>query len=439
MEQLPLKFIQNLDSHFGSEIRDRILDGLNSEPSVSVRLNSSKPSNRFENEKPVPWSNHGRLLTERPNFALDPLFHAGVYYVQDSSSMVLEEVLRQLEFDHDGILALDACAAPGGKSIILSDYLSHKGFLICNEVDTKRNNILSENLMKWGSAHHGVTQLSSEKIASLHVTFDLILVDAPCSGEGMFRKDDYAIKQWSDSLVEQCALTQRNVLNDLSDSINEGGYLIYSTCTMNPHENETQVERLIQEGFEIALPDLSDFVDFILPANGLGYYLLPGISTGEGLFISVLRKTGISSSKRLKQPMKLKPFDQQSAGAFSNTQFTNQWTKSNEAFGVIDPFGVLSNIPANMPFKSLGLPAFEIKGKDTIPLHGLAMTPTSKLDVNLNLEQALEFLRKNNISLENLSNKKWLLLGYEGIALGWVKNIPGRLNNYYPSHFRLRS
>lgn len=436
-------YFEGLRHHFGAQISERVQAGMKAAPSISVRVNPSKQTSKFLGLTRVPWASNGFLLPERPAFYLDPLFHAGSYYVQDSSSMMLEYVLSQIEFENTDLLALDLCASPGGKSTIIADFLSNKGFLIANEIDGKRNAILRENLLKWGSTNQGVTQLSSDKYADLGPIFDLVVVDAPCSGEGMFRKDDFAIKQWSPQLVDQCALTQRGILQNISESVRSGGYLIYSTCTTNTQENEEQIAQLLNNGFELKLPKVSAWEEYIVPANHngstVGYYLLPGISTGEGLFISVLQKTASTPSYKNKRPFLSDRFDSNPVQQYSTIGFESQWTKGREIFGYDYGHELLQRLPSTIPFKTLGIPLLEAKGRDYIPAHGLAMHPNCQAIVDLSLDDALNYLRKERISAASKSVNKWMTVGYEEVVLGWVKQVPGRWNNYYPQHYRLRN
>lgn len=441
---LPQVFLTRLQADFGKETAQRVHQGLQAAPSISVRINGSKPTRAFDHLPRVPWSKSGFLLKERPAFALDPHLHAGSYYVQDSSSMILEAVLDQLPLPQDGLLALDACAAPGGKSLTLLDRISPNGFLVANEVDSKRNAILGENLLKWGAANHAVTQLSATAWAHHPSLFDLIVVDAPCSGEGMFRKDDFARQQWSEALVQQCATMQSSILDALRECLKPGGFLVYSTCTMNRHENEAQLERLLHGGFEMATPELRAHASHLVPAyledTLAGHYLLPGISTGEGLFISVLRKQGDTDTTKPKRSNLWPAFNASATASFGEVgnHFTHTWSKGSETYGVFDPLEIHTRLPPHFPLKSAGLPAFEPKGKHVVPLHGLAMHPHAHIDLELNLEDALNYLRKQSISASQNKTSQWTCVGYEQRALGWVKAVPGRMNNYYPNHFRLR-
>jgi 16S rRNA C967 or C1407 C5-methylase (RsmB/RsmF family)/NOL1/NOP2/fmu family ribosome biogenesis protein len=434
-------FLDRLRTHFGDVVAKKIEKGLTLPASVSIRKNDAKSVNLDHVGTKIPWSDNGLLLNERPSFSQDPHFHAGAYYVQDSSSMFLEAILDRIKIDaEDGILALDACAAPGGKSILIADYLHDKGFLIANEIDSKRNAVLQENLLKWGCSNQAVSQLPTSKLSDLGAIFDLIVIDAPCSGEGMFRKDPFAVEQWSERLVEQCTTKQDEILDDLSNCLRAQGILIYSTCTMNPSENENQVSKLLDDGYELALPEFDEFAEYLVPAmindSCLGYYLLPGISTGESLFFSVLRKLD-SNYTRVKRGFSTKPFNH-STYLTEALRFDFEWEKNAEVFGFNDPYELCKRLPDRFPFKSVGLPVLEQKGKDTIPLHGLAIHPSAIIDVELTLQQALDYLRKDRISVESKNSNKWQRVGYNKSVLGWVKVLPNRVNNYYPSYYKLR-
>lgn len=439
-------FRKQLERTFGHEIAGRVAEALREPPTVSLRINPRKSTGQFAGLPRVPWAKEAYLLAGRPVFALDPLFHAGCYYVQDSSSMILEAVLQRLEFERENIAMLDACAAPGGKSLIMLDTLGHRGFLVSNEVDPKRNSILGENLLKWGNAGYAVCRAESSVFANYPEVFDLILTDAPCSGEGMFRKDTFALEQWTEGLVEQCVHTQKHILGNVRHALKPGGYLVYATCTLNARENQMQIETLLGDGFELALPSLDEFAPYLVPAEHkgktLGHYLLPGISTGEGLFISVVRKTGHDQNpahrKNNRQGVLL-PFDRNLIRPFTDTvTYDYSWSRGNEVSGVNDPHGLYRSL-GGLPFKSMGLPAYENKGKTCIPLHGLAMDPRLKGgQYDLDLGQALNFLRKQSTPSPQNAHHGWLAASYKGHPLGWVKAVPGRVNNYYPAHFRLR-
>lgn len=438
---------RELQEHLGKAVATQVMEGMALPPSVSLRFNPKKPVAAPTDAKTVPWHPNGFLLPERPVFALDPLFHAGAYYVQDSSSMILAKVLEALPLQEDP-LCLDACAAPGGKSTILLDALNGKGFLIANEIDEKRQRILQENLLKWGHTNYGVTSEPIERFED-ELRFQMILVDAPCSGEGMFRKDAFAQAQWNTKLINQCALTQRTILEDATALLEEEGYLIYATCTMNPKENEEQLIRLLEtDDYVVVTPELT-FDEHLIKVDYkgeiLGYYLLPGISTGEGLFIAALKKVGPTKALRKKRKKK------QKRGSTKQTETVSldplqafdlsldadiQGVFFGETVHLVSGSDILDC--ANINFRMVGQPAFKIKGKSVIPEHGLAMMECMHSSITLNRNQALAYIRKEVLSLTPEIGLGWHVVAYEGRHLGWVKVVDGRTNNYYPGWLRLR-
>jgi 16S rRNA C967 or C1407 C5-methylase (RsmB/RsmF family) len=441
---IPQIFWDNIESHFGKIVREKMQSGFNQKGIASFRNHPYK-GKKITNEQRIPWCENGYFLDNRPVFALDPLFHTGAFYVQDSSSMILRSVLERLHLEKKELSVLDACAAPGGKSTLILDYLDGEGFLIANEIDGKRNDILEENITKWGFSNVAITRQSTSNFSELKSCFDLVVVDAPCSGEGMFRKDQYAIKQWNESLINQCVQSQQIIVEDLTPAIKQGGYLIYCTCTSNLLENEDQIIRLIKGGeYELATPDLDDYSDEIIKVEHenrpLGYYLLPGIAHGEGQFIAVLRKT--SDSGKLNVPKKrrivlsTKPVDLTEFN--TNTAYDAYWAKENELHGLSGYTSFIEELPNNFHFKMIGLPILEESGKKRVPLHGLVMDFRTQPNVNIKLDSALSYLRKETNSVAELKTVGWQILGYENRSLGWVKSLQNRYNNYYPNKFRLR-
>ena len=328
----------------GAEEYEEFAVGMQSEPMVSVRLNpwrtaatrscnpmqekllpekllppmaSSALEEALPLDRPVPWCTSGYYLTERPLFTLDPLFHAGAYYVQEASSMYLEQVMRR--YVNEGPVAmLDLCAAPGGKSTHARALLPEGSLLVSNEVMKARAQILAENLTKWGHPDVVVTRNDPADFAALEEVFDIVLTDVPCSGEGMFRKDEGAITDWSLENVELCSQRQRRILADVWPALKPGGLLIYSTCTYNLKEDEANVEWICRQlGAEVLplevhpdwgitgglprqtddLPYQTDGLACSSPATSLPVArFLPHRTRGEGLFMAVLRKRGYSTS-----------------------------------------------------------------------------------------------------------------------------------------------
>ena len=274
---LPEDFISLMRSHLGDEQAEALFDGLQQEATVAVRINPFKARHLQVNPQlladPVPWCPGAYYLDGHKAFTFDPLFHAGAYYVQDASSMYLAEVLRKYETSVTPLAALDLCAAPGGKSTLLTSHLPEGSLLISNEPIRKRAQVLAENMQKWGYPGSIVTQNYPDEFGHFCSAFDLILADVPCSGEGMFRKDPVAVREWSLDNVHQCVLRQREILRAIVPTLKPGGLFIYSTCTFNRFEDEEQVEWLQQEyGFQLLEER----------------HFLPGRDRGEGLYIAAL-------------------------------------------------------------------------------------------------------------------------------------------------------
>ena len=289
----------------GDERFERYLQSFEEPAPVSIRLNPRKSEVRGErlevkDGEPVPWCRGGYYLPERPNFTMDPLLHAGCYYVQEAASMFLDEVLRQtLTSHHSPLTSLDLCAAPGGKSTLLRAALSEDCVLYSNEPVRQRASILAENVEKWGWPNHIVTNLYPRDYRKAKARFDVILCDVPCSGEGMFRKDPATIGEWSPQQVDKCAALQRDIVSDIWPCLNDGGLLIYSTCTFNTKENEENIRWICSEyDAEVLNVDIKpewDITGSLLEGfTEPVYRFIPGISRGEGLFLCALSKGGRS-------------------------------------------------------------------------------------------------------------------------------------------------
>jgi 16S rRNA C967 or C1407 C5-methylase (RsmB/RsmF family) len=300
---LPKEFINTIP--FSEEDKIKLINGLQTDPIISVRKNPFKENNLFEQEDQVPWSKYGKYLKERPSFISDPLFHAGTYYSQEASSMFLEYVLKSI--DLSGKVVLDLCAAPGGKSTLINSCIPKDSLLVANEVVKSRSWILKENLDKWGSSNVIVTNNDPSHFEHFLGFFDVVVVDAPCSGEGMFRKDKNAITEWSPRNVNLCCKRQQRILADIIPTISNGGILIYSTCTFNNKENRDNLKWL-QDNYEV------ENLEFDYPTNqGIkelqegelkGFQFLPGITKGEGFFISAMKIYG--GREKLKVPKRIR-------------------------------------------------------------------------------------------------------------------------------------
>lgn len=443
------KRLSGLPPAFVAQIASERADGasllraLDEPPVASVRLNTGKPIGRdaLALGDPVAWCPSGRYLDGRPDFAALPEWHAGALYAQEASSMFLSHVLRSIALPGEP-RCLDLCAAPGGKSTLLLDHLAGRGLLICNEPVRERARVLDENMAKWGAGNALVCATSAARLATMAPGFfDLILVDAPCSGEGMMRKDDEARRQWTPALRRQCETLQRAILTDILPALRPGGTLVYSTCTFNPGEDERQVRRLSEERglepIEVATPDEWGVTH---PAPGC-HSLLPHRLRGEGLFMAALRKEG----DRPRNP--------------PATPINKEWRRRRdvppplpgreawqrgEAITLL-PEGVageLLRLASALPALSVGTPAY--RALDT--RRGELLEPTARLAL------AQAFTPANEAPVDRLTALRYLhgetalgldgqgyrCLTYRGQPLGFAKVTAGRANNLYPKEWRLR-
>ncbi|MCX2739373.1 methyltransferase RsmF C-terminal domain-like protein [Pontibacter anaerobius] len=450
--QLPVSFTERMQRLLGPDEYTRFLEALQQTPPVSIRLNKTKAEATM-GLQPVPWAEAGFYLPQRPLFTLDPAIHTGAYYVQEASSMFVEQALRQAINLEEPLQVLDLCGAPGGKSTHLASLISQDSLLVSNEVIRSRANILAENVAKWGSGNVLVTSNDPRDFGRLPSFFDVMVVDAPCSGEGMFRKDPQAVGEWSEENVNLCAQRQQRILMDVWEALKPGGVLIYSTCTWNEQENEQNIAWLSeQEGAEsIKLQLQPDWGMLATQFKGVeGYRFYPHRVQGEGFFMAVVRKAGseeaVSHGKSRKKKYKL------TAAGKKERALVENWLLEPEKYIFLQHGEVISALPANLfeaadeVYQNLyviyaGTELAEIKGKKLKPLQGLALSQHLHKDAfqvaDLDLERALRYLRKEDISLGTNGNN-WLLLQYKGLPLGWAKQIGNRLNNYYPKEWRIR-
>lgn len=438
---LPDSFKKRTADALGEREAQALFEALAGQPVASVRANVIKGQVLKDGLEPVPWCEAGGYLAERPMFTMDPLFHAGCYYVQEASSMFLEQVFRQY-VDSDSPLVLDLCAAPGGKSTHIASLLGGRGFLVSNEVVRSRVKILEENMAKWGCVNVAVTNGEPEGFSGLRGLFDVVVVDAPCSGEGMFRKDRQAIEEWSEDNVRLCAERQRRILADVYPALKEGGLLIYSTCTYNEHENEENVRWIADSlGAEVLRVGLKP--DWNVVDSGFGCHFYPHKAKGEGFFIAALRK----SCEEL--PVRVKPVKRKEC---KEAAFVRDWLLSASDYVFQLQGDAVVAVPENfadfvdklrteVSVLAAGVYLAQIKGKDLVPLQQLAFSCALNRDafkcVSVDWEQAIAFLRRENMFFQE-EPKGWLLLMFEGAPLGFVKNLGNRANNNYPAEWRIR-
>ena len=414
----------------------------------------------------VPWTSGTYYLAERPNFAQQPLFNAGLYYVQDPSCTYLESVWRTLygtsaanSSPQAPKRVLDLCAAPGGKSTHLADLMSEKGLLVSNEVIASRAATLAENMAKWGVANSVVTNSDPSAFSKLQNLFDLILVDAPCSGEGMFRKNPDAIGEWSLNNVKLCAQRQRRILNDIWPALRQGGYLIYSTCTFNHLENADNVQYIVEELGAEVIPLAPQEWELLRScgveavgegkAASLGYQFLPGLARGEGQFFAILRKRAAEEAAS----------GRDAEGAFAPEREL-RWHKEIKG-------DLLKLLPEQL-VPEIKLLSKHLKivssGRAVATMlaskrGGVALVPHADLALSLHIGTILDYLRENykfkvervELPLEQIqaflakeplllpdAPTGYLLLTYKSAGIGFVKNLGNRCNSLLPNARRIK-
>lgn len=420
--------------------------------SVSVRLNPYKPCGEpFEAER-ILWCGEGRLLAQRPSFTLDPLFHAGAYYVQDSSSMfvghVFRNMLKKVELPSDRpVRVLDLCAAPGGKSTDIAASLrsifGDRFILVTNEVMKQRVGVLADNMALWGDPNVVVTSDDPSAFAALPGFFDVIVADVPCSGEGMFRKDEEAQNQWSEDNVALCQARQRRIVADVWPALREGGLFIYSTCTFNVYENDHNVSWIADElGAEVAIDD--ELLTEGVIRTGAGFSLVPGFVPGEGQYCSALVRTSEVRYEDAGKQRKSRPSPQVSP-SFPEGLFTIPVSLRLRGETVIAVPKYLEAETAVMDRElhviASGCAAGVMKGRDLVPDADLALSIVMRKDVwpyvDVDRQTALAFLHRDPVVFPD-APKGYLLLRYEGLPVGFVKNIGNRCNSLHPQSRRIR-
>lgn len=442
----PAAFLHRMEAQLGEEY-EAFVSALTIDPSISLRTNPRKMQ-AAPALSSVPWARDAYYLPERPVFTFDPLWHAGAYYVQEASSMLVEQALRQHVDLDQSLRVLDLCAAPGGKSTHLQSLISQQSLLLSNEVIRSRARILRENMIRWGAPNVIVTNNDPDDFAALPGFFDLIVVDAPCSGEGLFRKDASAIEQWNSTNLQICVDRQRRILASIWESLKPGGLLVYSTCTYHPAENEENLVWLRQRtDFENLTLDLSSDWGFrTVEAAGItGYQALPHRVRGEGFFLALLRKTSGSTeepaSVRKPKLERLSRRDREGLAPWLSTENVQWGQLEDKVFAFPETQAeVWESIYDRMSVVSGGLLVAERKKKGFVPSHRLAMSQWLRKEAfsegALSQEEALHYLKRD--PLNTRFDNGWVLTTFEDIPLGWLKQIGHRSNNYYPQEWRIK-
>lgn len=444
MHALPFEFIERINRQFPQEAAD-FLDALHTPAQASVRINSFKPGASFVDAQRVPWNDEGFVLATRPRYTLDPKLHAGCYYPQESSSMALQWVLKHCGLDEGTFDALDVCAAPGGKSLILADFLAGRGRLVSNEIIRSRAHVLQEVLVKWGAPNVVVTNNHPADFGRGAMLFDLMLVDAPCSGEGMFRKDPEARNEWTPQSSTVCSTRQREILHDALPALKEGGVLIYSTCTFAAEENEDVVRHLVESGdFEsIRWPVPAEWNIDVIDENAVyAMRFLPHRVKGEGFFIAALRKKAAASVPKQKPKSVFADLTANEKRALADNGILSQGLllgPDKELYRSVFSIHELNVLASNLYLLQPGVHMGRVIRSDFKPAHACALAQDEVFPlepVELNEQLALAYLRGESISFD--APNGWQRVAFGGAVLGWVKVIGHRINNYYPKDWRVK-
>ncbi|HEY9361659.1 MAG TPA: hypothetical protein VIQ00_00255 [Chitinophagaceae bacterium] len=440
-----LKSLQNVTG-FDKEAFEKV--HASGEQVTSVRMNPANKCEIKNVQSPVPWSQFGYYLNQRPSFTFDPLFHAGCYYVQEASSMFLEQALKQTVDLSQPLKVLDFCAAPGGKSTHIQSLLSPNSILVSNEIIKSRNNILIDNIIKWGCNNVVVTQNDAKGFAAFEDYFDVIVADAPCSGSGLFHRHEEAIDEWSLNNVQLCCQRQQRILADILPALKKDGVLIYSTCSYSKEEDEDIMQWLMQENdmqnLELEVQDYWNIVKTFSENNqGIGYRFFPDKVKGEGFFLACFKK---NDGGQFVKPRHLKKPDLLSK---KEIEIIRPWIR-DAGFGyyhffenaVILPAGLqeeLNIIYSKLRVTYFGTKAGAVMHDKLIPDHALAMSnlvASSLKPIELTQEQAIKYLQRKEMDVE-IKQKGWQLVSYKDHPLGWINVLPNRINNYYPKALRI--
>ncbi|MDZ4792851.1 MAG: Fmu (Sun) domain protein [Bacteroidota bacterium] len=447
--QVPVKLIESLYGTMGfhKDAFERVHNS--GEQITSIRYNPVKnyelqtSNNKFS---PIPWCRNGFYLAARPSFTFDPLFHAGTYYVQEASSMFIEQAIQQTADLSKPLKVLDLCAAPGGKSTHLHSLISKNSLLVSNEVIRARANVLKENIIKWGCENVLVTNNDPKDFARLENYFDVILIDAPCSGSGLFRRDPDAINEWSENNVQLCSQRQQRIIADIWPCLKRDGILIYSTCSYSKDEDEHIMDWITGElsASNCRLEIDSDWgITTTSTANGnQGYRFWPDQVKGEGFFLACFQKQEGDTDCSTRTKSKPEPVTKKDMAMVQN------WVKKDEKY-FIKHLNTVYAWPEKQvaDFSFLleqlrviysGVLTGELMRDKLVPDHALAMSQLVVKTIQhteLNREQAIQYLQRKEFGM--VENKGWQLVTFQQHPLGWINALSNRVNNYYPKEMRI--
>lgn len=459
---IPDDFRREAASLAGIDV-SRLVAALDGEPTVSIRLNRPKCEAAGiavpEGAERVAWDSDGYYLRSRPRFTFDPLLHAGAYYVEEPSSMFVGQALSRIVADGgEPRRVLDLCAAPGGKSLLLRSRMGG-GLLVSNEPIARRAAVLAENVAKWGHPDVVVTSEYPAAFARLGAYFDVVAADVPCSGEGMFRKDEGARAEWSLKAVETCAARQREIIRDVWPALREGGWLIYSTCTFNARECEENVAWIASElgaepvavATDAAWGVAGDTAGGTLPVA----HFFPSMARGEGFFLALLRKTSPAAaapSKARRAGSALKRSSGYAAWLSSKQDFLFGETSGQGAFAMHasleGDFAALQ--AAGLRIVSAGVALTEggdakarSAKKQPAPAAALALSTAFSRsafpECPLGYADAVRYLRGETLASPEGMPRGRVVVSYRSLPLGFANNVGARMNNAFPQAWRIRS
>ena len=455
--QLPLSLLQSLGDAkgFDKEAFEKV--HLSGEQITSIRINPSKPLSQLTNQPlqetkqdqltKIPWTDFGYYLEQRPSFTFDPLFHAGTYYVQEASSMFLEQAFKQTVDLAKPIKVLDLCAAPGGKSTHIQSFISKNSLLVSNEVIRSRANVLKDNIIKWGCENVMVTNNDPKDFSKLENYFDVIVVDAPCSGSGLFRRDPEAINEWSENNVQLCSQRQQRILADVWPALKKDGVLIYSTCSYSKEEDEEIMDWIITQlptaNCPLKIEDNWRITETISTKGNHGYRFWPDKVKGEGFFIACFKKNDGEEEGSFRYKRKPEPVTNK------EMHMVERWMKKDNLH-FIKHINTVYAWPEQQvkDFSFLleqlrviysGTLTGELMRDKLVPDHALAMSNLIADTIHrtgLNYDEAIQYLQRKDLKTE-ISDKGWQLVTYRQHPLGWINVLPNRINNYYPKELRI--
>ena len=427
---LPEAFLQRMEAQLGSEY-PAFLESLERPRAVALRFNPLKgerPVLPFVGA-PVPWEPEGFYYDPETRPGLHVYHEAGVYYLQEASAMAPVALLDP----KPGERVCDLCAAPGGKTTQIAGRMLGRGFLVCNEINPKRAKILSRNIERMGVANALVTNEHPETLASRFPGFfDRVLVDAPCSGEGMFRKEEAAVTDWSQETVQMCARRQREILDSAARLVRPGGRLVYSTCTFAPEEDEETVAAFLEAHPEFTPEPVE--APWFVPGENASYRMWPHKLLGEGHFAAVLRKTRGESGE---------------VPACPGGKCPKAWESFAKELDITLPEGKAVSFGQSLYWAPTELPELnrlkvlrpglelgtERKGRFE-PAHALALWLKTCAVTESFPPESPEMKAYLHGDVVPSGKKGWCLVQAGGYAIGWGKGDGSVLKNHYPKGLR---